>query len=208
MRQWVQITAGRGPIECAWVVPRVLQCFVAEAARHDLAVEVLSSLSGPLPGTLSSVLLAIDGAAPASFLNRWRGTIQWIGHSPFRAHEKRKNWFVGVEWMMEPEKPRWSPADVSIESMRASGPGGQHVNKTECAVRITHGPTGLSVTAREERSQLANRKLAFARLAQLFTDRAHAGARKAQQQLWSQHDRLMRGNPVRIFQGPSFEPKE
>ncbi|MBI1789961.1 MAG: hypothetical protein HYR60_20720 [Acidobacteria bacterium] len=102
---------------------------------------------------------------------------------------------------MEPvEATRFDPKDVRRETMRAGGPGGQHVNRTESAVRVTHLPTGVRATAAEERSQHRNRKLALARLARKL---AEAGAKQhdaARAKRWRAHQELERGNPVRIFQ--------
>ena len=173
-----------------------------------LNAEVLESEPGPFAETLSSVLLALEGDQNAAFLETWRGTIQWIGQSPFRPDYKRKNWFVGVETIAVPIRPAWSEKDVTFDTMRASGPGGQHVNKTESAVRVTHTPTGIAVTAREERSQSANRKLALARLAERFDERGNENVRGMRRTRWSQHNALERGNPIRIFEGPRFEPRK
>ena len=85
--------------------------------------------------------------------------------------------------------------------MRSSGPGGQHVNKTESAVRVTHISTGLSAIGREERSQYLNRKLALARLNRLLEQKAAAGAQKERREKWDVHNRVERGNPVRVFKG-------
>ena len=93
---------------------------------------------------------------------------------------------------------------MRIETLRASGPGGQHVNRTESAVRVTHLPTGLSALAQEERSQHLNRRLALARLAHRFDERAETQTRAAETTRWRQHTQLIRGNPVRVYRGADW----
>lgn len=203
MRIWLHITAGRGPIECAWVVPRVLKRLLQDAAKCGLRYEVVETRAGAPPSTLVSAIVAVD--AHSHFAASWTGTIQWIGNSPFRPHEKRRNWFVAVEQLAMPVAAVWSERDVKFQTLRSSGPGGQHVNKTESAVRATHVPSGLAVTAREQRSQSANRKLAVARLAELFAGRTRSEQRNAQDRRWMLHNELQRGNPVRIYEGEYFE---
>jgi peptide chain release factor len=155
------------------------------------------------------VLLGLEGpsggeAALAAFLRGWVGPVRWSARSPFRPEHKRRNWFVGVGTLAVPVKLHWTERELHWDTMRASGPGGQNVNKTESAVRLTHVPTGLSVVAREERSQHQNRRLALARLAALFDAQGRALQGKAAQDRWAQHDDLERGNPVRLYAGPDF----
>jgi peptide chain release factor len=207
MRLWLQITSGRGPDECCLLVTRVSNAMLAEAAGARLHAELLDAVPSELAGTHKSALLAIDGEEAASFAATWAGTILWISRSPYRPHHKRKNWFVGVTVVVPPDITRWAADEVRIETMRASGPGGQHVNKTESAVRATHLATGLSVVAREERSQHQNRRLALARLEQLLKGKNQATADRAQQELWEQHDLLARGNAVRAYRGETFEAR-
>ena len=93
-----------------------------------------------------SALVKLSGPGANDFARRWQGSVQWTAPSPFRPTHKRKNWFVGVELvggLAEADAVRIDPRDVSFESMRASGAGGQHVNKTESAVRATHRPNGF-----------------------------------------------------------------
>ena len=87
--------------------------------------------------------------------------------------------------------------------MRASGPGGQHVNRTDSAVRVTHVPTGVQATAREERSQHRNRKLALARLIRKLDVLTERQVTQAQEQRWRAHHELQRGNPIRVFRAES-----
>ena len=91
--------------------------------------------------------------------------------------------------------------------MRASGPGGQHVNKTDSAIRATHTKSGIVVTAREERSQLMNKKLALARIASVLKEQKITAIASQEQLRWELHQQLERGNPKRIFQGLDFEEK-
>jgi len=104
--------------------------------------------------TQGSVLICLSGDGLDVFLEGRVGSVQWICQSPFRKNCKRKNWFVGVYSICTPEDtPYLDLKDVRFSVMRARGPGGQHVNKTNSAARAEHGPTGISVTAQEERSQ-------------------------------------------------------
>ncbi|MFH2122043.1 MAG: peptide chain release factor H [Pseudomonadota bacterium] len=200
---WLQITSGRGPAECCWVVARLAETFIREGSRLGLEIQFLDSERGSEAATLRSALLSVKGR-DLTVLSSWEGSVLWIGRSPFRLHHKRKNWFVGVQILRQPTTPPWSENDIRVETMRASGPGGQHVNKTESAVRITHLPTGTQVMAQEERSQMQNRRLALARLHQLLENLRQDNEREAQQERWQQHNELERGNPVRVYQGREF----
>ena len=144
---------------------------------------------------------------PETFLQQWLGTVQWIAQSPFRPQHKRKNWFVGISRLEPPDETTFSADELKFETMRASGPGGQHVNKVSTAVRVTHLPSGLTATAQEERSQQQNRKLALTRLLLKLEQRKTEQVRQRQQEQWGRHDALERGNPVRCFFGPDFQEK-
>jgi peptide chain release factor len=196
---WLHITSGQGPVECAWVVVKVLEKMMEEAATLGLKPKTIEAEPGE-PGTLLSALISISGdARQPSFANSWRGTVQWIARSPFRPECKRKNWFVGVEVFEPVTETTFKPQDVRWETMRARGPGGQHVNRAESAVRVTHLPTGIQATATEERSQHRNRALALARLAKKIEAAKAQKHSDVRVQRWHAHHDLVRGNPVRVF---------
>lgn len=200
----LHLTAGKGPQECRWVVGQLARTFMREAQAMGLACEPLDAEGGDP----ASLLLRIIGEQAADFVAGRSGTVQWVGDSPFRPGHKRRNWFVGVSRAPEPEAiPDLREEDIDYQVMRASGPGGQHVNKTDSAVRATHRPSGLVATAQEQRSQHANRKLARLKLAIMLEERrgqAMDGARRSQ---WEVHQELERGNPVRVYAGPRFQLK-
>lgn len=208
-RIWLQITSGRGPAECQLAVAKLADVIQKDARSSDLACEVLDAVEGEERGALLSALLSIEGGTAAAFAARYQGSVLWVCPSPFRPTHKRKNWFVGVDMLNPPEAggAAIKPSDVTFEAMRASGPGGQHVNKTESAVRATHKPTGLVAVAREERSQAMNKRLALARLAGLLVAGVEAAKAGAERDRWAQHDALERGKPTRTFQGPAFKEK-
>jgi peptide chain release factor len=208
-RIWLQITSGRGPVECQLAVTKLACVLEHEAGQAGLACDVLDIIAARERGAALSALLSIEGEGARTFAERSRGSVLWICPSPVRPGHKRKNWFVGVEALIPPDTgaAELRTADVIFEAMRASGPGGQHVNKTESAVRATHRPSGLVATAREERSQAMNRKLALARLAGMLAEGASAAKADADRDRWAQHDALERGRPVRTFVGPSFRER-
>ncbi len=206
---WLQITSGKGPDECAYFVGKLAEIIVNEAKEHYLKAEIITSVEGEKPHTYLSILMSLQGDendnANAVFINSWKGTIQWICKSPFRPHHKRKNWFVGVS-ILNPPSPNnnFSPNDVKFSTMRSSGAGGQNVNKVETAVRATHIPSNISVTASEERSQYLNKKLALAKLAFLLESKEKDKISELDQECWQIHQELERGNPQRTYQGEKF----
>ncbi len=207
---WLQITSGRGPAECQLAVAKLAAEVARRAAAAELDVETVEVVPGEERGTALSALLKLTGEGATAFARGWRGSVQWISPSPFRPGHKRKNWFVGVEVLggvPAAAAERIDPRDVAFESMRASGAGGQHVNKTESAVRATHKPTGLVATAREERSQAMNRKLALARLQGLVDAGVRSEQERAERDRWLQHDALERGRPVRVFSDIEFRER-
>jgi peptide chain release factor len=203
----IQITSGRGPVECAWVAAQLANALVAEARGAGLRAELIEEEQGPKNGTLLSALVHLTGNGSNTFAAGFEGTVQWIGYSRFRPGHKRKNWFVGVQRIPIPATVSFSDQDVRIETMRGSGPGGQHVNTTESAVRATHIPTGLVAIARDERSQVSNRKRALERLSILVARRGERQLDAAKQQRWEGHNELERGNPVRVYEGANFRRK-
>ena len=208
-RIWLHITSGRGPAECQLAVAKLADVLVTEARAQGLASDVLELVPGEVRGAALSALISLDGAADVirAFAARTAGSVLWICASPMRPTHKRKNWFVGVEALAPPETGHTGAvklSDVTFEAMRASGPGGQHVNKTESAVRATHKPSGLVAVAREERSQVMNKKLALARLAAQLKAGSDEAAADAKSDRWAQHNALERGAAKRTFKGEAF----
>jgi peptide chain release factor len=197
---WLQVTAGQGPSECAWAVVKVLARIQQEAQSASLEFRTIEIKPGPERGTAESALISISGEGKLeAFANSWRGSVQWTARSPFRPTHKRKNWFVGIDILEPVDETRFDLNEVRWETMRARGPGGQHVNRTESAVRVTHVPSGVQATAMEERSQHRNRKLALARLMKKLDEIDSKRYDEAREKRWRAHQELERGNPVRVF---------
>ncbi len=202
---WLQITSGRGPEECAWVVYHLAERLEEKAREQGLRSHRVHEEPGNSKETLRSVLMELEGEGVETWASSWVGTVQWIGRSLFRPTHKRNNWFVGVELLEPPpDVPSVQDKDLSVEVYRGSGPGGQHRNKVSTAIRITHQPTGIVVQAEEERSQTANRRRAMARLEQTLQARGEAQEKRASLQRWTQHNALERGNAVRVYRGEQF----
>ena len=197
------ITSGNGPGECHQAVAGVLRRMQDEAEKAGLDLDVSTT---PTKHGLKSAVLVLYGAEAETFTKRWCGSIRWRAKSKLRPHHKRANWFVGVYVLARgtTQIAEIPLHEVSFESFRAGGPGGQHQNTTDSAVRARHRPTGLAAVAREMRSQHRNKALALERLHTLIAVQASADeeARKGDQN--EIHNTLERGNPVRCFKGTAF----
>ncbi|NLO73378.1 MAG: peptide chain release factor 2 [candidate division WS1 bacterium] len=174
------ITAGAGGTEaCDWA-EMLLRMYQMWAQDQGYDFELISTVPGEQAG-LRNVTLRVTGRYAYGYLKAEAGVHRLVRLSPFDSSKRRHTSFASVDVMPEvPEAEQVAiPAeDLRVETFRSSGAGGQHVNKTDSAVRITHLPTGISVQSQGDRSQHANRRAAMqvlqARLAQRERDRQKA----------------------------------
>jgi len=208
MDKIIQITAARGPAECCWVVAQVLKIFIAEVKAKGIEYIILQREKGIENGTLQSVSIQLSGTDVNSFLTTWCGTVQWVGTSTFRKYHKRKNWFIGVYELEQLSLSEINEKDISFQTMRSTGPGGQNVNKVNSAVRAIHTPTSVQVVAMDSRSQHQNKKLAIARLKEKVMEANRQQLKTMELNQWENHLSLERGNPIRVFKGTDFKKKK
>ncbi len=201
-KSYIQITSGRGPAECCRVVTLVMQKIMEQALTVGLNTEIVEHEDGPEDGCMFSATLSVEGENIKVLTDEWEGSVLWIAQrNPFRPTHKRKNWFVGVHSFKPLESAQVNERDITYETMRASGPGGQNVNKVETAVRATHVPTGISVSASDMRSQTQNKKLAHERLMMKLSSLEENKQQEQDRSVWMNHNTLERGNPVKKFKG-------
>lgn len=200
----LQLSAAQGPAECCLAVAKAFERLCLEAAQAGVEVEVLEEVAGERPRTWRSLLLGLRGIAAEALAEHWCGGIQWICTSPYRARHARKNWFIGAERFAAP--PASLEGEIRFETLRSSGPGGQHVNTTDSAVRATHLASGISVRVQSQRSQHANKRLAILLIARRLADQASSAADALRAERRQAHGRISRGAARRVFRGERFEP--
>lgn len=204
---YLQITANTGPAECCLAVAKALQLFNKEAAKAGVTIRIIEQLDGPYAGSLRSALLELTTEksedALQTLAQAWEGSLLWICNSPYRLGHKRKNWFLGCKVFQAGSS--MPESEIRYEATRASGPGGQHVNKTDSAIRATHIATGISVKVQTERSQHANKRLAAQLLSSKLAELHAAKERDSKAERRMQHHDTERGNAKRVFVGMDFK---
>ncbi|WP_162043411.1 peptide chain release factor H [Undibacterium sp. YM2] len=207
---YLQITANTGPAECCLAVAKALQLFNKEAAKAGVTARIIEQVDGPYAGSLRSALLELttdkNEDAVQKLAQAWEGSLLWICNSPYRLGHKRKNWFLGCKVFQAGST--MPESEIRYEATRASGPGGQHVNKTDSAIRATHIATGISVKVQTERSQHANKRLAAQLLSSKLADLHAAKERDSKAERRMQHHDTERGNAKRVFVGMDFKEQK
>ena len=197
----LSLNAGAGGTEaCDWanILMRMYQRW---AERRGYKVEVLDILSGEEAG-IKNAMLRIIGENAYGYLKAERGVHRLVRISPFNAQGKRQTSFASAEIVPEPDEEQEieiPEKDIRVDVFRAGGHGGQGVNTTDSAVRITHFPTGLVVTCQNERSQIKNRatamKVLAARIRQVELDKKKA----EQEQNYAAKGQIGWGHQIRSY---------
>lgn len=201
-KSYIQITSGRGPIECCRVVVLIMNKILEQAKGLDYKAELIEHEDGPECGCMFSATITIEGEYIISLKDEWEGSVLWVAQkNKFRPWHRRKNWFVGVHFFKPLKSKNISERDIIYETLRASGPGGQNVNKVETAVRAVHRPSGITVLASDMRSQAQNKKLARERLIMKLSAIEEEKQLQQTHAVWMNHNTLERGNPVKTFKG-------
>ncbi len=207
----IQLSSGQGPAECELAVKKLYDSL----KREFPDIEMISSHEAKRTEGCTSILFQTE-----QDLSGLEGSIQWICRSPYRPNHKRKNWFVDVSVIPGAENIRkdasipccgekevYKENEIRFERFHCGGKGGQNVNKVETGVRLIHIPTGITVTSTSERSQYANKKDALSKLNAILGQIELEEKKKQTNSAWQEHTKIVRGNPVRVYEGMDFKRK-
>ena len=195
------ISAGVGGTEATDWAEMLLRMYLRWAERHKFHTEILDQLEGEQVG-LKSVTVAVNGRFAYGWLRAERGVHRLVRISPFDSQKRRQTTFALVEVLPEAEDDveielNWD--EIRVDTYRSQGAGGQHVNKTDSAVRLTHLPTGIVAQSQNERSQTQNKETAIKVLKSRLLDRALEEKEAAVRKLKGEHIEAGWGNQIRSY---------
>jgi peptide chain release factor 2 len=202
---YLSINAGAGGTEaCDWVL-MLSRMYQRWAVKRGWKVEVIDTIDGDVAG-IKSITYKFDGPFAYGYAKAEKGVHRLVRISPFDANAKRHTSFASVD--VSPEitddiEVNIRPDDLRIDTYRSSGAGGQHVNKTDSAVRITHLPTGIVVSCQNQRSQLQNKESCFKMLrSKLYEMEVHQREQDLQK-LGGEKKEIAWGSQIRNY---TFQP--
>jgi peptide chain release factor 2 len=198
---FVEIQAGSGGTEAQDWAEMLLRMYLRWAEQRDFTAEITELSAGEVAG-IKGATVAVTGEYAYGWLRTETGVHRLVRKSPFDAGNRRHTSFASVFVSAEIDEEieiEINPADVRVDTYRASGAGGQHVNKTDSAVRITHLPTNIVVQCQSERSQHQNRDKAWKQLRAKLYELEMQKRRAAQQTVEDNKADIGWGSQIRSY---------
>ncbi len=193
--------AGAGGTEaCDWT-EMLYRMYMYYAEKNGFALTELDRLDGDEAG-IKSVSFKVEGENAYGYLKAEKGVHRLVRISPFDANKRRHTSFASLEVMPEiqdDEEIKINQEDLRIDTFRSSGAGGQHINKTDSAIRITHIPTGIVVACQNERSQTQNREMAMRMLVSKLLERREAERLERDQDIKGDIKKIEWGSQIRSY---------
>ena len=193
--------SGAGGTEAMDWVSMLFRMYSRFVERSNWSLTVLDQLDGEEAG-LKSITFLVEGENAYGYLKSEKGVHRLVRISPFDANKRRHTSFASLEVMpqiIDDPDIVIRPEDLKIDTYRSSGAGGQHVNKTESAVRITHIPTGIIVACQVERSQMQNKEMAMAMLRSKLAEKREEERAKEAANISGQLKKIDFGSQIRSY---------